>query len=257
VAPDFSELASCADLSAERAIDAASSPSAMRKLLARATQIAKPDDGCPKILLAVARLAEMDWIEGDLRVELAGDDETTTLSIMSDHGFGVRERILPAVRLAAPLDEFVRAVQLAPKLVAPLQVQARQGRLVLVQRDELEEERPSIRIHQASLTDRPDPPERSSPPPPFDDGDVHEMKTSPPPAGAVLRSESVVERLDSLEHPSSVPLDRAANGDDTPVPGSASAAANIHTRPTTRMQVIDPEVIRAATGKRDPRREDE
>jgi hypothetical protein len=254
VAPDFSELASCADLTADRANEAASSAAAMRKLLARATQIAKPDDGCPKILLAVARLADMEWIEGDLRVELAGDDETTTLSIMSDHGFGVRERVLPAVRLAAPLDEFVRAVELAPKLVAPLQVQARQGRLVLVQRDASEEDRPSIRIHQASLTNRPDPPERSSPPPPFDD-DVHEMKTSPPPPGAIVRSESVVERLDALDDATS--LDAAANGDPTPVPGAVSNAANVHTRPTTRMQVIDPEMIRAATGKRDPRREDE
>lgn len=236
---DFTSLASCADLTPEAAEEAARSAAAMKTLLARAAEISRPDDGCPKILLAVARLADKDWVEGELRIELTGDDASTTISVLADHGFGIVEHALPSVRLAAPLDEFVRAVELARHLVEPFVPIVGDGTLVLAQpADDGEGDRWSIEIHHASLAEAPSPNDATTAPPP--------ATTSEAPA----RVSHVAER--------------GAQDEDVVVPAAAAngevrskVAANVHTRPTRRMTALDPEIIRAATGKADPRREDD
>jgi hypothetical protein len=191
---DFSALTSCADLTVEQADQAAGSLAAFRAFVARVAEIARPGDGCPKILMAFAKAAAEPWLEGDLRVELSGDEESTTIALIYDHGFGIRERMLPTVKLAAGIDEFERAVQLAPKLVQPLAIEEEEaGRLVLVQRS-LSGTEP-IRVAQ----------------------------------------ESVVEPI-------------AVNG---------PAPYNPHTHPTRRMTAIDPEILRAATARHDPRRDED
>ena len=239
---DFSALASCAELSAEQAEEAARSPTDLKALLVRWAEIARPEDGCPKVLMAVARAATQPWLEADLRVELAGDDASTTLSVVYDHGFGIRERVFPAVQLGAPIDEFQRAIKLAPKLVAPLHVEEDDGgRLVLTQRTRV----------------------TSAPPPPIkiDETSMTDVDTTPAQAesGTAVRSESVVVRVDAqAEDEDVVPADidmrepLAVNGPTPFAPG-----ANPHTRPTRKMSTIDPEILRAAMAKSDPRRDED
>ena len=130
---NLAELPNCTDLSLEHAVEAARSAGHMRTLLARAAEIARPGEGCPKVLQAIARLADEDctWVEGEVQAVLTGDDETTTLTVFCDHGFGIREKLLPVFTFAVPLDEFVRAVRLAPAMVAPLLAREAPGKLVL------------------------------------------------------------------------------------------------------------------------------
>lgn len=156
--PRFEELESCAELTAEQAADAASSQPRMRKFLEWAAATARPDEGAPKILQAIAKLGEADWVEGTLYIDIAGDDSVTRLSIFADFGFGIRERLLPLARLSAPFDEFVRAVKLAPKLIAPFKAELLAGSLVLTPPemetapDSSEQAIDEIAISDASLT---------------------------------------------------------------------------------------------------------
>jgi hypothetical protein len=66
------------------------------------------------------------------------------------------------------------------------------------------------------------------------------------------------ETLGPPDDDDAVPLDIdmrepiAVNGPTPYAPG-----ANPHTRPTRRMTAIDPEILRAATARRDPRRDDD
>lgn len=116
------DLSSCAELTELHAEEAARSSASMREFLGWATVVARPGEGAPKVLMALARLAYADWLEGPPYIEVRGDDTATTLSIFCDHGVGIRERIVPLVRLGVPFDEFVRAVRVAPHLVHPLRL---------------------------------------------------------------------------------------------------------------------------------------
>lgn len=118
----FDHLSSCADLKEAHAEQAARSTAFLREFFQWATRTARPGEGAPKVLMPLARLADAGWLDGTLYVEVRGDDATTTLSIYCDHGVGIRERVVPIVRLGVPFDEFERAVRLATHLVKPLRV---------------------------------------------------------------------------------------------------------------------------------------
>jgi hypothetical protein len=170
-------LASCAELTADHAEEAALSASSMRALLIWAARIARPGEGAPKVLMAIARLARAEWVEGTPYVEISGDEDVTALSVYADHGMGIRERVVPLARLKVPVDEFARAVRLAPQLVAPFQAQQR-GSLLLLSLPEaaLEEPLEAIKIDDSSLHEQE---RKTAPPPPLGaDGPV----TAPPPS---------------------------------------------------------------------------
>lgn len=159
----FDSLASCAELTTAHADEAARSSSSLRALLAWASEIARPGEGAPKLLMAVARLTDAEWFEGTPFVEIRGDDATTTLSIFADHGMGIRERVVPLTRLAVGFDEFARAVRLAPRLVAPFRALEKDDALVLCPPDAAPEEPiETIVIDQQSLHEN----ERTTSPPP-------------------------------------------------------------------------------------------
>ena len=168
-------LASCAELTAEHAEEAARSSASLRKLLAWASEIARPGEGAPKVLMVIARLVGADWLDGAPYVEIRGDDALTTLSVFVDHGVGIRERVVPLARLQVGVDEFARAVRLAPKLVAPFRATEREGALLLTLPDAvIEEPQETIVIAEQSLTEN----ERTTAPPP------HEARaTTKPPSG--------------------------------------------------------------------------
>lgn len=175
--PRFEELESCAELTAEDAAEAASSAASMRKFLDWASATARPDEGAPKVLQAIAKLGEATWVDGTLYIDIAGDDAVTKISVFADYGFGIRERLLPLARLSAPFDEFVRAVRLAPKLIAPFKAEQLAGSLVLTPPeleaapDSSEQALDAIAIAESSLTNEavtkpPPPPHAVTKPPP-------------------------------------------------------------------------------------------
>lgn len=144
--------------------EAARSSVSMRALLTWASKIARPGEGAPKVLMAIARLGRADWVEGTPYVEIRGDDDFTTLSVFADHGLGIRERVVPLVRLGVPIDEFARAVRLAPQLVAPFKSQHHETMLLLtLPESALEAPREAIKIDDSSLHEQ----ERKTAPPPL------------------------------------------------------------------------------------------
>lgn len=273
---DLATIENCSELTAEHAKQAASSAAEIRALLERFVQIAKPGDGCPKVLMALARLVGQEWLEGDLRVELSGDDASTTLVLLCDYGVGIRERLLPAFRFEVPFDEFERALQLAPKLVLPLRVTDDGATLVLTPLHTSEARvrslaLPQIDVDSTCLGDD----ERTTAPPPSDEllvvdvatpeelallaasaddvPNVDDAPTAPPPAANA--ADPAADAAD-LEHAGRMQSGAVRSGSD-PVPPSAKRGANVHTCPTVRRMVaIDAPAI-AGASRRDPRREDD
>lgn len=129
---DFGSLSRCAEISDEVVARAVLSHDAMKALLAKAAEIARPMEGAARILVALARMATTacTWLEGDLVVEIVGDDEVSVVEVLAELGGGLRERVFPTFTLHVSIDEFVRAVRLVPRMVLPLKMQERAGRLV-------------------------------------------------------------------------------------------------------------------------------
>jgi hypothetical protein len=153
---DLAALGSCSEITSAHAKQAASSPAEMRALLDRVAAIARPGEGCPKVLSAVAHLTGQEWVDGRLHVELAGDDDATVLTVMAEYGVGIRERILPATRFPVPFDEFARALELAPSLVLPLRISDLGTKLVLTplltpEEQVLQQTPPAFEVEDKSL----------------------------------------------------------------------------------------------------------
>ncbi len=176
---DFAALSSCSELTSELARQAAQSSTSMRELLARFAEIAKPSEGAPKIIVALARLCEASWYDGRLRAEISGDDDGTTIEVLAELGVGIVERLLPVTYLGVPFDEFVRAIDLAPELMLPLRATDYEGKLVLTPLLTPEEiaaaAMPELELDDRSLGDG----ERKTAPPPG--------MTEPPPTPVVDR----------------------------------------------------------------------
>lgn len=124
------DFATCSDITEDDVLESITSPEALRALLDRAATIAVPGEGAPKVLLAVARLPQASWLRGQLVVEIQGNERETTLAISADLS-GKRVSVTPVVTFRVPLDEFTRAVRIAPRLVSPLSVVEREPRIVL------------------------------------------------------------------------------------------------------------------------------
>jgi hypothetical protein len=130
---DFEHLRTCFDLTPEDIEQAIESRAATRGLLAHLAEISAPESGTPKVLMVFARLASgaSEWIDGSLLVELVGASDTTVVEILSELGAGLRERVFPPIVLEAGLGEFQRALDLAPRVIAPLVARVDRGRIVL------------------------------------------------------------------------------------------------------------------------------
>ncbi|MDB5218430.1 MAG: hypothetical protein JWO86_6357 [Myxococcaceae bacterium] len=260
---DLATLESVSDLTSEHAKLAASSSAEIRKLLKRVAEIAKPGEGCPKVMMALARLVGQPWVEGDLRIELSGDDASTTMNVMCDYGVGIRERLLPLTKFAVPIDEFERALELAPKLVLPLRITDEDGKLILTPLATPEARvnsiaPPELDVESASLGDG----DRPTAPPPADELQIVDeaMPDDLMPDNVDRMGESGKHaKIDANEHEG-----RMRSG---PVPSanapvdvdelSHDRISNVHTRPTVRRMVAVDAAAIAAVKRRDPRREEE
>jgi hypothetical protein len=105
----------------------------MRALLQHMAAAARPGEGAPKILVPIARMASSacDWVDGGLHVEVVTVPKGTQILVAIDLGGGVRELLFPRLFLAVEREELVRAVKLAPMLVAPMTVRFKKESLVL------------------------------------------------------------------------------------------------------------------------------
>lgn len=210
---DFATIESCSDLTSEHAKKAASSSADIRAFLTRMTAIARPDEGCPKVLMAIARLVGQPWIEGDLRVELTGDETHTLLTIICEYGMGIRERLLPAAKFdGVPLDEFSRALELAPALALPLRVNDEEGKIILAPlltpEDRLKSvPAPSFEMEDKSLSENE---RKTAPPAP----NAHERPT--PPAG--FEAASVAKDAEDVW---GIPIEERAKSNAPPEPTTA------------------------------------
>jgi hypothetical protein len=129
---DLSHLASCLDLRDADVAEAVDSRDATKGLLAHLAERSRPNTGAAKVLLVFARMATSacDWIDGDLLVELVGDEDLTVIEALTELGGGLRERLLAPTTFQAPLAEFARAIERVPHLIAPLAVRAKSGRRI-------------------------------------------------------------------------------------------------------------------------------
>lgn len=214
-------LTSCAELTDQHADQAAESSEAMKSFLAWAARTAQPDDGAPKVLMVLGRLGRADWVEGAPLVEITGSETVTRISIYSDHGMGIRERMLPLVHLSVSFEEFEQALMIRPDLPAPLVPMSKEGAIVLTTSDADADAPELIAIDERSLHEQerktapPPPPTPTAPPPAL---------TAPPPA------------------PTAPPPGASGSG---PVPKGLTDESGVHTHPTVRRMVaVRPEALR-------------
>lgn len=112
----------CIHLTKEEIVRASASSANCKALLDRFAQIAKPHDGAPLLLLVFARLATIacDWLDGDLFIEMVARRGRTRVTVATELGAGMREKVFPSVELGVPLDEFTGAIERIPRMIHPL-----------------------------------------------------------------------------------------------------------------------------------------
>ena len=130
----WAHIARCIDLRDEDVAKAIATRQSTRDLLARLAAVSSPNTGVAKALLVLARMATTgcDWIDGDLRIELTATGAATVVDVSTDLGGGLFERALHPLTYEAPLEEFTRAIDRVPRMVAPLVIRARTERRLIL-----------------------------------------------------------------------------------------------------------------------------
>ena len=195
---DFAHLARCLDLRDADVVEAVSSRERTKALVAHLGLKSAPNTGVAKVLLVFARMSTTacDWLDGDLHVELVGDDEVTVVEALTELGGGLRERVFPPTSFRVPLAEFARAIERVPHLIAPLAIRGRSARRLslavsaTVRRTSIPP--PPIEISAESLFVRvpahgPSPDDAGAPPLPVITG-LPEIGDAPPPAAVAQQA---------------------------------------------------------------------
>jgi hypothetical protein len=118
----YAHIKRCLDLTDREITTAIEDRRSSKALIDQMVKVSKPGDGGPKLLLLFAKLARerAEWIDGALRVEMMEDGEATVVEVLSELGLGMHERVFPSFKMSVPLDEFSRAVERVPHMIAPL-----------------------------------------------------------------------------------------------------------------------------------------
>jgi hypothetical protein len=88
------------------------------RLLERMARVAKPKTGAHRMLLVLAKLAEVDWINGGLQVTLSDFGVTTEVDVRVDDGrIAARWR---SFSVSVPVSEFSDWVRQWPSAIRPL-----------------------------------------------------------------------------------------------------------------------------------------
>jgi hypothetical protein len=130
----FAHIKRCLELSDRDVASAVADRRMAKALLDQLAKVSRPGDGAPKLLLVFAKMAssEVDWIDGALRVEMVGDGDVTVVEVLSELGFGMRERVFASFKMGVPLEEFARAVERVPHMIAPLAISTSANRRLVL-----------------------------------------------------------------------------------------------------------------------------
>lgn len=135
----FSHLEQCGQLGQGDLETALGSRADCEALLTRMSEIAVPDTGAAAVLSVFAALASAacDWLDGDLVIEMVEDDEVTTMSVLTDLGGDMREKVFkrPFV-LRIPLAEISAAVERTPDILGSLKLRRISWRRVALSANE-------------------------------------------------------------------------------------------------------------------------
>jgi hypothetical protein len=154
---NLAHIKRCLDVTDKDIAQAVETRESCKALLDQIAKVAAPNQGAPKLLLLLARMATTacDWVDGDLRIEMVGDGDVTVVETMSELGGGMKERVLPPFSMNVPLSEFVRAVERVPHMIAPLLTKAVSPRRVVFSASEEVRKTtvppPRVEIGEASL----------------------------------------------------------------------------------------------------------
>jgi hypothetical protein len=135
----YAHIKRCLELSERDIALAVAEKRVAKALVDQLAKVSKPGDGAPKLLLLFAKIAAsgVEWMDGALHLELVSDGDKTAVDVLSELGMGMRERVFPSFKMSVPLEEFARAVERVPHMIAPLSIVATSGtRLVLTASDE-------------------------------------------------------------------------------------------------------------------------
>jgi hypothetical protein len=124
---ELDHIARCMDLGEADIVQAIVDRAHTKALLAHLAARSAPNTGVAKVLLVLARMATTacDWIDGDLVIDVAGTGATTQVDVATALGGGLRERVFATLTFQAPIEEFARAIERVPHMVAPLRIGAR------------------------------------------------------------------------------------------------------------------------------------
>ncbi|HEX3345375.1 MAG TPA: hypothetical protein VHS09_12415 [Polyangiaceae bacterium] len=124
---ELAHITRCMDLAEVDIVRAIVDREHTKALLAHLASRSSPNTGVAKALLVLARMATTacDWIDGDLAIELTAANGTTRIDVATDLGGGLKERVFATLVFQALLEEFSRAIERVPHMVAPLRVGAK------------------------------------------------------------------------------------------------------------------------------------
>jgi hypothetical protein len=120
----FSHLEQCGQLSQGDLEIAVNSREECAALLARMSEIAVRDSGAAAVLSVFAALASTacDWLDGDLVIEMVEDDEVTSVSVLTDLGGDMREKVFRPFLMKVPLSEMTAAIERTPDILGGLKL---------------------------------------------------------------------------------------------------------------------------------------
>ena len=97
----FAHIKRCLELSDRDVASAIADRRMAKALLDQLAKVSRPGDGAPKLLLVFAKMAaaEVDWIDGALRVEMVGEAGVTVVEVLSELGLGMRERVFASFNI--------------------------------------------------------------------------------------------------------------------------------------------------------------
>jgi hypothetical protein len=117
-------------------------------LLARIAEMPSARSAARSLVALLGRLATpaCGWLEGELAVELFEEESVTRIRVMSELGGGLRERVLPAVAVAQPLEDILVAFERHRDRVAVLRLERVSSRCALLLASEEESAPMSIEL---------------------------------------------------------------------------------------------------------------
>ncbi len=134
--PDFStcqevdEDTIAAALSPATSLSAESPRERAFRLVERMAEVSRPRQGAFRVLFVFARMAECEWVEGEIELRLRRDDVGTLIEVITDDGVTL-SRLHAPLRFAAPFEEFAMFVDHRGASIAPLEVSSREPGSVL------------------------------------------------------------------------------------------------------------------------------